>query len=720
MDGLIALALAKKASVASLNGSGAPSTSLTAKKGDLYLDSTNNQLYVCTNYVSSNVSDLTGLTITFNDILTEADFTTYKGTFSVNFTDGSNAETRLEIRVDNSTLQVGGQVTGAAYMGWRISQGLNPWVLSNMKTITFSNGTDITNTKLITFILRNATIQGTGSTWMALDSELPEISSSDVGKTLFAFSDGSGGYMWGKDFLLNKTIPKFPGQTSLDADTYWNGVIMNVDTTEALFIINKTCTITDNGLGILVANTGIPTDTEYSAIWTIFDGVIKRVEAIEKDTDGFIYYYIDGTQELVWADGWIDNGCKQLFVPFLYKTYNSTLTDFIVNGTFPGSTCDAEPYVPIYNPFDEYFVSCEFTAFNTELNTDGNATALVSAMRLKKPVTLIVNMPDASSVFLRPSADFVVHDTDMFTPVGYGSYITYNFSYDTYGELLAILWIDVEGNVKAIVQQKPKELPDVSVVDEGKVPVVNNLGAWAVSDPPASGAIVHKGSGAPTSMLSAKEGDFYRDTVTNRLYVCTSYTNPLNITDLAGLTIVMNLTGSVLPGGIQDFSYDPGSSNWTSQVGKYDNGLFTWWGDKIRQIGASSGDLYFGDQYNPERKFFVPNGQTENIKIEFAAYPGKNLAFDFKSTFHCTNSEFIAWIVANAADISGVGATWAEVVAIPDGIPAVTSSDEGKMPVVDSNGDWDLTSPFEEETFTFTLTDNSTVTKTLLVKVVSE
>lgn len=190
MDGLIALALAKKSSTASLNGSGAPSASLTAKKGDLYLDSTDNQLYVCTNYVNPNVSDLTGLTITFNDILPEADFTTYEGSFKVNFTDGSNAETQLEVREDMSTLQVGGQASGAAYVGWCISQGYNPWTMSNMKTITFSGGVDITNTKLINFILRNATIQGTGSTWKSLDSGLPEIDSSDEGKVPVVDSSG--------------------------------------------------------------------------------------------------------------------------------------------------------------------------------------------------------------------------------------------------------------------------------------------------------------------------------------------------------------------------------------------------------------------------------------------------------------------------------------------------------------------------------------------------
>lgn len=185
MDGLIALALAKKGSTASLNGSGAPSSSLTAKKGDLYLDSTNNKVYVCTNYVSPNVSDLTGLTITFNDVLKAEDFTTYKGTYSVSYTDGSYSENAIIFSTDqDGTLNVNGQVNGAAYITWRISQGWSPWTMSNMKHLTFSGGADVANPNLVNFVLRNATIEGTGSTWMALDAELPQVSSTDNGKFL--------------------------------------------------------------------------------------------------------------------------------------------------------------------------------------------------------------------------------------------------------------------------------------------------------------------------------------------------------------------------------------------------------------------------------------------------------------------------------------------------------------------------------------------------------
>ena len=61
---------------------------------------------------------------------------------------------------------------------------------------------------------------------------------------------------------------------------------------------------------------------------------------------------------------------------------------------------------------------------------------------------------------------------------------------------------------------------------------------------------------------------------------------------------------------------------------------------------------------------------------------------------------------------------WTKVAA-PSGLPAATSADEGKLLGVDSNGDWGKTNPFAEETWTFTLSDNTVVTKTLLCKVVS-
>lgn len=178
MDGLIALALAKKAvngATKTLQGTGAPTGTLVAKKGDLYLDTTNNQAYMCTRYIDPNIiTDLSGLTVTFKN--TSYDRTKMPSGYTyVNFTCDGTSYASMRNLYDWAEMNYG----GTRVNNW---QG---WESQTYRTVTFTGGTGATDVAFITFVIDFAdSITGAGSQWIALDSELPVVSGADNGKVL--------------------------------------------------------------------------------------------------------------------------------------------------------------------------------------------------------------------------------------------------------------------------------------------------------------------------------------------------------------------------------------------------------------------------------------------------------------------------------------------------------------------------------------------------------
>lgn len=205
------------------------------------------------------------------------------------------------------------------------------------------------------------------------------------------------------------------------------------------------------------------------------------------------------------------------------------------------------------------------------------------------------------------------------------------------------------------------------------------------------------GNGAPTGSVVAKKGDLYLDATNNQVYMCTQYIDPSAITSLAGLTITFKEANSISFGNT-NFSY---AINFTSNDTSYDYFNYT----------SQYGELSY-------RKTGTSNYQTIG---KFTGYPitwyveaGRTIVVSGGTDV--ANADLISNVISNADSITGVGSQW---IALDSELPTVTSADEGKMATVNSSGQWTTSNAFEEETFTFILTDNTTVTKTFLVKVVS-